>query len=172
MASQQERPRENGPTEPLLHANARTGPAGIAICLEQPNRRIRDPYVRVVWAFYYPQVRHPQPSASCLEDGDVRVDDLRNQSAQPRVVGDLALHLHQSGSRDVNDVCLLSGVFVGQPEHLGRGGFRADAARTVRTCAQTLVIDPFTKLPPATSRFSNAPRRFIRFGMEVLLYSC
>jgi hypothetical protein len=49
VATQQERSGENGLAEPLLHANARPGSAGIAICFEQPNRRIRDPYVRVVW---------------------------------------------------------------------------------------------------------------------------
>ena len=60
---------------------------------DQPNRRIRDPYIR--WCGL--SITHISASAdslpALLEDGDVGLDDLLNERAHPAVTCDLTLYL-------------------------------------------------------------------------------
>ena len=69
--------------------------------------------------FYYPQLR--PLSLPFLEDGDVGRDDFLHKGSCPSVIGGQAFHFREPVSWDIDDLRLLSAMFVGQPVGLGPG---------------------------------------------------
>src|ERR1035438_8013883 len=82
-------------------------------------------FVSVAWPggvtapFYYPQLR--PLSLPFLEDGDVGRDDFLHKGSCPSVIGGQAFHFREPVSWDIDDLRLLSAIFVGQPVGLGPG---------------------------------------------------
>ena len=69
--------------------------------------------------FYYPQLR--PLSLPFLEDGDVGRDDFLHKGSCPSVIGGQAFHFREPVAWDIDDLRLLSAIFVGQPVGLGPG---------------------------------------------------
>jgi hypothetical protein len=79
----------------------------------------RSPAFPVTPPFYYPQLR--PLSLPILEDGDVGRDDFLHKGSCPSVIGGQAFHFREPVSWDIDDLRLLSAIFVGQPVGLGPG---------------------------------------------------
>src|ERR1039458_4861614 len=90
-----------------------------SLCRLTRRTAVYGPVRAVVWAFYYPQLR--PLSLPFLEDGDVGRDDFLHKGSCPSVIGGQALHFREPVSRDIDDLRLLSAIFVGQPVGLGPG---------------------------------------------------